>query len=137
MINARPALLLALAMILLVGTGCGPLSTAEDSGVRVLAPSVALELLETERHRQIIDVRTLQEFSEGHLDNAVLMDFYEDDFAAAIDDLDRDQPYVIYCRSGNRSGQTRQLMEDLGFTDVVDIDGGIESWLAEGLPTTR
>ncbi len=83
----------------------------------------------------ILDVRTEEEFAEGHIDGAVMIDFYSDDFADQIADLDPDVPYLLYCRSGNRSGQTTAIMQDLGFSDVADIDGGILSWSQAGLAT--
>ncbi len=82
----------------------------------------------------VLDVRTAQEFAEGHLPGAVNVDFYASDFADQLDQLDKDVPYVLYCRSGNRSGQTMPIMEQLGFREVHEIDGGIVSWYAEGLP---
>ena len=51
-------------------------------------------------------------------------------------ELDPDVPYLLYCRSGNRSGQTRALMEQLGFSDVADVDGGVIAWADSGLPLT-
>ncbi len=86
---------------------------------------------------QIIDVRTPEEFAEGHLDGSSMIDFYEADFADRVGALDPDQPYLIYCRSGNRSGQTRDLMEELGFTDVRDVEGGIIAWEEADLPIVR
>lgn len=82
----------------------------------------------------VLDVRTPEEFEEQHLADAVLVDFHGPDFADRIADLDRDATYVMYCRSGNRSGQAREMMQNLGFSDVRDIDGGILSWLDQGLP---
>ncbi len=82
----------------------------------------------------VLDVRTPEEFAEGHLADATLIDIYEADFADRIAELDPDVPYVVYCRSGNRSGQAVELMGELGFTDVTDIDGGILAWNAAGLP---
>ncbi len=82
----------------------------------------------------VLDVRTSEEFADGHLADATMLDFYRDDFADRLAELDPDAPYLIYCRSGNRSGQTRALMEELGFTDVVDVDGGILAWDDAGLP---
>ena len=84
----------------------------------------------------ILDVRTPEEYAEGHLDGAVLVDFYEPDFADQLAALDTDVPYLVYCRSGNRSGQTIPLMQQLGFDSAVDVDGGILAWAAAGLPTT-
>lgn len=83
----------------------------------------------------ILDVRTPEEFAEGHIDGATMIDFYSDDFADQIADLDPAVPYLLYCRSGNRSGQTTTLMADLGFGDVADIDGGILAWDQAGQST--
>ena len=82
----------------------------------------------------VLDVRTPEEFSEGHLDGAINVDFYEADFGTNLANLDKDVPYVLYCRSGNRSGTTAQEMRSLGFTEVYEVDGGILSWLDSGLP---
>jgi len=79
-------------------------------------------------------VRTQEEFDEAHIEGAVMLDFYRDDFAEALAEFDPDVPYVLYCRSGNRSGSTRAIMADLGFQSVEDVDTGIVGWLDAGLP---
>ena len=84
----------------------------------------------------ILDVRTPEEFAEGHIEDAVLVDFYEPGFADELAALDPTVPYVLYCRSGNRSGQTLAMMDELGFEAVEDIGGGIVAWEAAGLPVT-
>jgi rhodanese-related sulfurtransferase len=84
----------------------------------------------------VLDVRTPEEFAEGHLDGAVLVDFYATDFVDQLAALDTDVPYLVYCRSGNRSGETLGVMEQLGFSSVVDVDGGIVAWSGAGLPVT-
>jgi rhodanese-related sulfurtransferase len=84
----------------------------------------------------VLDVRTPEEYAEGHLDGAVLVDFYDADFADQLAALDTDVPYLVYCRSGNRSGQTLDMMQQLGFTSAVDVDGGIVAWSSAGLPVT-
>ena len=73
----------------------------------------------------IIDVRTPAEFSGGHLDGAVNIDIQSPDFASQIDALDRNGSYVVYCRSGNRSGMAMAQMLDMGFTDVSNA-GSVE-----------
>ena len=85
----------------------------------------------------VLDVRTPEEFAEGHLEGAVLVDFYDADFADQLAALDPDVPYLLYCRSGNRSGETLGVMEQLGFTSVADVDGGIVAWADAGLPVTE
>jgi rhodanese-related sulfurtransferase len=84
----------------------------------------------------VLDVRTPEEFAEGHLEGAVLVDFYAADFADQLAALDTDVPYLVYCRSGNRSGQALGMMEQLGFASAVDVDGGIVAWADAGLPVT-
>ena len=79
----------------------------------------------------ILDVRTPEEFAEGHIENAVNIDFYADAFPDELDGLDRDKTYLIYCRSGSRSGSTTRMMKELGFQDVYNMKRGIESWRAD------
>lgn len=84
----------------------------------------------------VLDVRTPEEYAEGHLDGAVLVDFYDANFAEQLAALDPETPYLVYCRSGNRSGQTLGIMQQLGFASAVDIDGGILAWADAGLPVS-
>jgi phage shock protein E len=82
----------------------------------------------------VLDVRTPEEFAEGHLAGAEILDFYRADFTDRLAELDQDVPYLLYCRSGNRSGQALAMMRELGFTDVTEIEGGVISWSQLGLP---
>jgi len=112
--------------------GAGIVSPA---GVRVVAADEALTVqANPPEDLVILDVRTADEFNDGHLEGAVMLDFYDPDFATQIADLDPDVPYLLYCRSGNRSGQAAEIMEQLGFTDVTDVDGGILAWVDAGQP---
>ena len=76
----------------------------------------------------ILDVRTAQEFASGKIGDAMNIDFYNPNFRSEIDKLDKNAKYAIYCKSGNRSGQTLKIMNDLGFTNVVDLKGGITAY---------
>lgn len=118
-------------LVTLVGA-CG---ADVEAGVRVIPVDDASALFQDQPDDLIVlDVRTPEEFDAARLGGAVMIDFYEEDFADRIADLDRDAPYLLYCRSGNRSGSTRAIMEDLGFTNVSDIEGGINAWLAAEQP---
>lgn len=80
---------------------------------------------------QLIDVRTPEEYAEGHIENSTLIDFNSDDFKEQIKDLDPDKPVYLYCRSGNRSGKASKIMKELGFKEIVDLDGGYSAWSEE------
>ena len=82
--------------------------------------------------RIIIDVRTSKEYDDGHIKGARNIDFYSENFAFDMEELDKSAKYSIYCRSGNRSGQALVLMESLGFEDVIDLDGGVVAWERAG-----
>lgn len=76
---------------------------------------------------QVIDVRTPQEFSTGHLDGAVNIDIRDAEFAAEVDALDHAANYVIYCHSGNRAGQAIEYMQGAGFTGTLTNAGGVDA----------
>jgi phage shock protein E len=85
----------------------------------------------------VVDVRTPAEFAEGHIDRAMLVDFDAPGFAGRIAEFDHSATYLVYCHSGNRSGQATAIMADLGFTNVSNLDGGISVWQAAGAPIVR
>ena len=82
--------------------------------------------------RVLLDIRTPQEFASGHLPQAQNIDFYAPDFQATLNELDRNAPYTIYCRSGSRTSQALRLMQAMGFTDVTELGGGVLAWQATG-----
>ena len=77
---------------------------------------------------QLVDVRTPKEFSEGHLKNAVNIDFFDASFMEDMGKLDKNKELYIYCRSGNRSGKASKKLKAAGFTKVYDLEGGIIKW---------
>jgi rhodanese-related sulfurtransferase len=85
----------------------------------------------------VIDVRTQQEFNEGHIENAINIDFYSDNFEDQLNNLDKNENYLIYCRSGARSSKSLALMKDLEFNHVLDLSGGIVGWNSAGYKTVQ
>lgn len=78
---------------------------------------------------QLIDVRTPSEFNLGHLEGAKNIDFYSQDFKTEFDLLDKEKPIYIYCKSGNRSGQTANKLIKMEFKQIYDLEGGYLKWL--------
>jgi len=104
--------------------------------VNVVSPEEMKTLLELE-DIQLIDVRTAQEYSEGHIDNAQNIDYFSETFEADIAKLDKNKPVIVYCKSGNRSAKCAKKMEEAGFVKIYDLDGGISKWRHEGNTITQ
>ena len=85
----------------------------------------------------ILDIRTPREFAEGHLKGAKNIDFFEEDFAAKVDKLDRKKGYLVHCASGGRSGKSMKLFKEKGFTTIYHIADGYKGWVAAELPTVK
>ncbi len=78
---------------------------------------------------QLIDVRTPEEHAEGHIENSLNINFYDDNFIKDMSSkLDKSKPIYIYCRSGGRSGKAAKKLEAEGFTKVYDLEGGFINW---------
>jgi rhodanese-related sulfurtransferase len=126
----RSTLVLLLGGVIAVA-GCSSPSSAQLETVPALT---AAEVIADTPDVVVLDIRTPEELQSGFISGAINIDFYEPDFAAKLDLLAKDTPYVVYCRSGNRSGQAMGVFADLGFSEVTEIDGGIVEWTAQGLP---
>lgn len=85
----------------------------------------------------IIDVRTPEEYEAGHLEGAQLLDLNGGQFAAELPNLDPEAEYVVYCRSGNRSGQAVAMMTEAGFTDVTNLGSLEQAADTTGLPIVQ
>lgn len=84
----------------------------------------------------VIDVRTAEEFSSGHLNNAVNYDWNSSQFEAQIKTLDKSKPVFVYCLSGGRSAAAASKMRADGFSEVYELEGGMMKWRNENLPET-
>ena len=80
---------------------------------------------------QLIDVRTPEEFREGHLEKAINIDITADNFDTKVATLNKEKPIMVYCKSGGRSARASARLKDLGFKNITDLDGGIMNWKSE------
>jgi phage shock protein E len=125
-------LLTALALLAVL-TGCAsdsdpepePATTSESStaGAEVMNPDEARALVDS--GATLVDVRNPDEYAAGHVEGAESIPWESGDFDAAVEPLDRDAAYVLYCASGRRAGEALARMTELGFTDVHNA-GGLE-----------
>ena len=80
----------------------------------------------------VLDVRTPKEFAEGHIEGAININFYDDDFADQLAKLDTSETYLLHCRSGGRSSKSLPILERLGYANVTHLDGGFKAWKNAG-----
>ena len=91
-----------------------------------------IELTENDANAVILDVRTNAEVEEGYIANMKQIDFLEGQlFLDEVEKLDKSKNYYIYCRSGNRSGQACDIMEQLGFENTYNLEGGFMNWTGD------
>ena len=85
----------------------------------------------------LLDVRTPEEWAEGHLAGAAHKDYWgDDDFDAAMNSIPRDRPVLVYCAGGGRSGLTAKELNKAGHLEVYNLEDGITGWQDAGLPVT-
>ena len=86
---------------------------------------------------QILDIRTPQEFADGHIQGAVNIPLQQSDFADRVSQLDPKGTYAVYCRSSSRSKAAVAEMTSAGLTNVYELTGGTIAWTADGRSLTR
>lgn len=94
------------------------------------------EKLNTTSNPQLLDVRTPEEFSDGHIDHAVNVDWNGEDFVTKAKQYDRSKPIFVYCKVGGRSSQAAKKLAELGFKEVYNLDGGYMKWDKSGVADT-
>ena len=117
----------------LAGVSNGAEEVAKDQPIKIEQAAAKIEA-----GAQLLDVRTKEEWAEGHLKGAKWVPLAEEGFvekAKAV--LDPKKPVVVYCRSGGRSAKATKLLRDAGFTTVHDMAGGIVAWEKEGKPVVK
>jgi rhodanese-related sulfurtransferase len=103
----------------------------------VLTPEKFEQKLSATPTRILLDVRTPEEYSEGHLAEAQLINYYNSDFKNQLSLLDKTKPVFVYCKSGRRSGASADLLIELGFTEVYDLEGGFTAWAERKYPVVK
>lgn len=108
-----------------------------DPGETVLSAAAFSEKQNACPDAVVLDVRTPEEFSKGHLPNALNFDWNGNDFGQKVAALDKSKPVFVYCLSGARSASAAKKMRADGFKTVVELQGGIMKWRAANLPETK
>ena len=116
-------------------------TTTTESAIQTIKTDLSTSEFEakinTDPTVPLIDVRTPEEYSQGHLQNAVNIDWNGSTFTTQIATLDKTKPVYVYCLSGKRSAAAADKMRSDGFTEVYELAGGIKQWQADNLPVVK
>ncbi len=139
------ALLLVIASVVMYWNSddCGTCLVEPESGndsffdVSVSEASSMIKNRIGDSDFSLMDIRTETEFVTEHIEGAINLDYYAESFRDDLDKLDKGKTYLIYCRTARRTGETMPVMQDLGFLEVYNMAGGINSWKTEGFATVE
>jgi len=97
----------------------------------------AAKLLASDETVTVLDVRTPAEFADGHLKDAVNVNFNSGGFEAQLAKLDPSKPYLVHCAAGGRSGKSMALFKKLKFTKIYHLADGYNGWVDAGKPVVK
>ena len=130
-----------LSMALFIATilvGCNnkqPSTTITESGkIVVVAPA---EFKEKSANQLIVDVRTPDEFAQGHIEGAININVFDKNFTEQFAEFDKSEPIFLYCKSGARTSKASKKLAEFGFQNIYDLHGGIVNWHKNDQPITK
>src|SRR5690606_13534983 len=100
-------------------------TAAQEPGMQLLPAKAFAQSLDSALKKQIIDVRTPEEFQSGHIATARNINIYDPDFKDQLKKLNKEDPIFVYCKVGGRSAKAAKILQELGFVSVYDLQGGI------------
>lgn len=112
------------------------LTFAADDKVKHVKADEAAKLVSGDKVT-VVDVRTPDEYKEGHIKGAQNIDIASKDFKEQLSKLDKSKPVLVHCQAGGRSTRSLKTFEELGFKDVIHLDEGFGGWEAAGKPVEK
>jgi rhodanese-related sulfurtransferase len=119
-----------LLIVSIMALGCSNDSEESETGVNTINAEVAMEMIASGDEFILVDVRTQEEYDEGHIEGALLLPLDQLETLSEEQLTDKDATILVYCRSGSRSAQASKILVDLGYQNVYDF-GGIIDWPGE------
>jgi phage shock protein E len=111
------------------------LASAADSAN--VTPDQAEKLLKEKKDIVVLDVRTPEEFKEGHIAGAKNVDFQSEDFKKQVAALDKSKTYLLHCAAGGRSARALKVLDEDKFSHVYHLNGGFSAWKEAGKPVAK
>ncbi len=104
----------------------------EITSVENISVEEVYEIMNSDEDYILLDVRTPEEFSEGHLEGALHIPVNE--LEGRLGELSKDKPIIVYCKSGGRSSTAADLLVENSFTQIYNMSGGITEWMSKNYP---
>ena len=131
----RTVLVLAsLAVVAVVSITCfNFFCVGQKLTYKTISVSDARAMMESSSNLLVVDVRTPQEYMQGHLKGAINIPL--SDLSLRMGELEKDRPILVYCQTGYRSAQASSILVKAGFVKIYNLEGGIMAWVSSGYPT--
>ena len=132
------AVLFSAPLLALDAKPAAPAEAKKPAAVESVSPDQAAKLMAESPRLMVVDVRTPEEFAEGHIQGAKNIDFFGPDFAKKVAALDASNPVLIHCAAGNRSSQAVNAIKDTAkFPAIYHLKAGFSGWKAAGKPVEK
>lgn len=119
--------LMVILVLLTFTTGFAQESVNDDVTIKRVDKETFKSVIESGEYI-LFDVRTVDEYMDGHIEGAKSLNVLDDQFDKTISNIDKSQKYLVYCKSGGRSQTALEKMKDAGFTHVLELEGGYQNW---------
>jgi len=122
-------------IFLLMSFSCA--QSGKQEAIELRTPQAIADQLKSNSEIVVIDVRTPEELQSGFIAGAVNLNYNSPSFQQSLDSLDLSRTYLVYCAVGKRSDKAQKMMKEKGFEHILSIDGGLNAWVAAGLPVRK
>ncbi|MEM9548471.1 MAG: rhodanese-like domain-containing protein [Bacteroidota bacterium] len=121
---------LLISSLFLFAMGCKSKTTnaSSETTFKDVNVSEAKTMIAEKKDLVILDVRTPEETAQGIIEGAMIIDIHDPEFDKKINILNKEKPYLVYCRSGGRSVTASNKMIEAGFKDIFNLEGGYRAW---------
>lgn len=127
-----------IAASVFIGLALSSVSCQSQNGnIKQLDAQAFEQSLKKAKAYNLIDIRTPDEYQQGHLENAEMIDYFSGDFKDKLNALDKNKPLFYYCASGGRSGKTIPILQELGFKEVYELKVGFKGWSQANKPFVK
>lgn len=120
-----------LSIIIFSAVACQSQNTSKEAAATAKSEVLSVTDFKTkisDSKVQLVDVRTPEEYAQGHIGEALNVNVLDGNFSTEIQKMDKTKPVYIYCRSGSRSARAAKTMQELGFLEIYDLQGGYLAW---------